>query len=101
MIDATRLEDGELVYIKLTRTDNEEVKIAQLLYNDALRYDPRNHCVPILEVFQDNVDPSLTYVVMPFLRSMNSPPFEFVEEIVSFIDQILDVSDSYVSRHVL
>ena len=92
LLDATRIEDGKLVCIKLTYTNQEESRIAQLLYNESTRSDPRNHCVPILDVFQDNIDPTITYVVMPFLRQMDDPPFEFVEEVVDFVDQMLDVS---------
>ena len=102
MLDATRIEDGKLVYIKLTHTAEEESSIAQILYNENTRSDPRNHCVPILDVFQDNMDPTISYVVMPFLRQMDDPPFEYVEEVVDFVDQILDVSNlPFVPRRYL
>ena len=51
LLDATRIEEGKLVYIKLTFTGDEEIKIAQLLYIEITRSDPRNHCLPILDVF--------------------------------------------------
>lgn len=88
------------MYIKLIRTDDEEVKLAALLYNESTRTDPRNHCVPILDVFPDEVDPDFSYVVMPHLRLANDPPFQFVEEVVEFVDQILDVSDSVVDARL-
>ena len=96
LLDATRIEDGKVVYIKLTFTDDQEIKIAQLLYNESTRSDPRNHCVPILDVFQDNIDPTISYIVMPLLRRMNNPPFEYVEEVVEFIDQMLEVSCLFI-----
>lgn len=56
-----------------------------------LSIDPRNHCVPILDVLQDPEDGTISYLVMPFLRDVESPPFEIVDDIVQFIDQILQV----------
>jgi hypothetical protein len=53
--------------------------------------DPTNHSVPILDTFVDNADESISYVVMPFLRLSDNPPFETVREVVDFTDQILEV----------
>jgi len=52
--------------------------------------DPRNHCVPVTKVFKDHSNPGVSYIVMPFLRPMNSPPFDSVKEIIKFADQILE-----------
>ena len=53
--------------------------------------DPANHSVPILDTFEDLVDKSVSYLVMPFLRLTDSPAFEVVEEVLDFADQILEV----------
>ena len=53
--------------------------------------DPANHSVPILDTFEDLVDESISYLVMPFLRLIDNPPFEVVEELLDFVDQILEV----------
>jgi hypothetical protein len=53
--------------------------------------DPANHSVPILDTFEDSVNKSISYLVMPFLRLADNPPFEVVEEVVDFADQILEV----------
>ena len=53
--------------------------------------DPANHSVPILDTFEDLIDKSISYLVMPFLRLMDNPPFEVVEEVLDFADQILEV----------
>jgi len=53
--------------------------------------DPANHSVPILDTFEDLVDNSISYLVMPFLRLIDNPPFEVVEEVLDFVDQILEV----------
>jgi hypothetical protein len=50
-----------------------------------------NHSVPILDTFGDPVDKSTSYLVMPFLRLIDNPPFEVVEEVLDFVDQILEV----------
>ncbi|KZV68701.1 hypothetical protein PENSPDRAFT_609719 [Peniophora sp. CONT] len=90
LIDATRLSDGKMVYIKRIKAGNREVSIATSLYDESLRNDPMNHTVPILEVFSDPDTPGLSYIVMPFLRFPEDPPFETVGEVVDFVDQILE-----------
>ena len=57
--------------------------------------DPANHSVPILDTFEDLVDKSISYLVMPFLRLIDNPPFEVVEEVLDFVDQILEVRPSH------
>ena len=53
--------------------------------------DPANHSVPILDTFEDSIDKSISYLVMPFLRLTDNPRFEVVEEVLDFADQILEV----------
>ena len=57
--------------------------------------DPMNHSVPILDTFGDPVDKSTSYLVMPFLRLIDNPPFEVVEEVLDFVDQILEVRSGF------
>ncbi|KAI0261680.1 hypothetical protein BC834DRAFT_829955, partial [Gloeopeniophorella convolvens] len=83
LADATRISDGKLVYIKEVRTGDEESRIALMLSGLA---SPQNHSVPILDRFLDDADRSISYLVMPFLRLCNSPPFDFIEEILDFED---------------
>jgi hypothetical protein len=59
--------------------------------SEPLRSDPRNHCVPVLDLIQDDEDSDVSYMIMPLLRPMDDPPFEFVEEMVDYTDQILEV----------
>lgn len=80
-----------MVYIKEIRADSEEHRIAELLGQEGWTSDPRNHCVPVINLFKDPQDPELFYLVMPFLRPMNDPPFLHVKEIIEFTDQILEV----------
>jgi len=87
LVDATRISDSKLVYIKEVKTGDQESRIASIL---AAVEDPANHSVPILDTFMDPTDDSVSYIVMPFLRLSNSPPFETVGEVADFVDQILE-----------
>ena len=91
LVDATHKETGKVVYIKEIETDCEEHRTARLLMQEDWISDPRNHCVPIVKIFEDHKDPQVSYLVMPFLRPADSPPFETVKEIIDYVDQILEV----------
>lgn len=80
------------VVIKATYSYTE-AEIAVKLSAENTRMDPRNHCVPIIDVFAaGGLEPGLMFLTMPLLRAFNDPPFIAVEEVVEFIDQILEVS---------
>lgn len=91
LVDATRISDGRLVYVKRVETGDEESNIARMFSQETLRNDPDNHCVPILDVFRDDEDAKISYIVMPFLRLMDDPPFQFVHDVIDFADQLLEV----------
>jgi hypothetical protein len=93
-VDATQEDSGKLVYIKEVSTNGEECRIAKLLMQEEWTSDPRNHCVPVKEVFKDPQDEGISYIVMAFLRPMDNPPFGSVDEILVFADQILEVDTS-------
>ncbi|VDB85832.1 unnamed protein product [Peniophora sp. CBMAI 1063] len=88
-IDATRMSDGKMVYLKRVKAKNREASIACSLYSEPLRRDPMNHSVPVLDTFADPVVPGDSFMVMPFLREPDDPPFERVGEVVDFVDQVL------------
>ena len=77
-----------LVYIKEVKTGDLESRIALALSEID---DSANHSVPILDAFVDPVDKSISYLVMPFLRLSDEPPFGRVEEVVDFADQVFEV----------
>jgi hypothetical protein len=79
------------VLIKRIGRNDEESRIIQMLNTPELREDPRNHAVPIVEVFDDPDDDSVSYLAMPLLRNAGNPPFQYVKEIIDFVDQILEV----------
>lgn len=71
-------------------TGEKEIEIATYFSQAPLCDDPRNHCVPILKSFEDDQDNRVSYIVMPLLRFMNDPAFEFVHDIVTCVDQLLE-----------
>ena len=95
LVDATRISDGKLVYIKEITTGDQESRIASML---AAVDDPENHSVPIIDTFVDPTDDSTSYMVMPFLRASDNPPFETVGEVVDFVDQLLEVRFDFRSQ---
>ena len=76
------------MYIKEVRTGDLESSIASML---SAIDDPANYSVPILDTFEDAVNKSISYLVMPFLRLTDNPRFEVVEDMLDFVDQILEV----------
>ncbi|RDX53006.1 hypothetical protein OH76DRAFT_62200 [Lentinus brumalis] len=90
LMDARRLSDGKLVMIKKVVRDSQEVRIATYFSSDALRDDPRNHCVPVLDVLDDLEDPSLSFMVMPFLRRIHDVEFDTVGSIFDCVGQLLE-----------
>ncbi|KAI0700981.1 kinase-like domain-containing protein [Cerioporus squamosus] len=87
VIDARRHSDNALVAIKSLPKDTAEIHIAQFLSSIQ---DSRNHCVPVLDVFDDPFDPEFAFLVMPFLRQCNDPPFTSVGEVIDFMDQTIE-----------
>ena len=95
LIDAYT-DDGKRVYIKEVGRGDEESQIAQMLSTKELLADPRNHCVPVIDVIDDPDDGSKSYMVMPLLRNAADPPFQHVKEIIDFVDQILEVRSTRI-----
>ncbi len=79
------------MYVKRVETGDEESSIARMLSSPSLRADTRNHAVPILDYFIDEDDTSIAYIVMPFLRLTDDPPFETVNDIIDFGSQLIEV----------
>ncbi len=93
VLDAVRAKDGQMVVIKHDSKSIHpyESDIAMFLSSPPLSNDPRNHCCPILEVFDDPYDPDRRLMVMPLLRTYNDPKFATVGEAVEFIRQAFEV----------
>lgn len=91
VIDATRHSDGRLVCLKRVPKDGPEIEITKQFSLQSLRDDPRNHCIPVLDTFDDDTETDVSYIVMPFLRRMDNPPFDMVNDVLDFVDQVVEV----------
>ncbi|PIL36001.1 hypothetical protein GSI_01661 [Ganoderma sinense ZZ0214-1] len=92
ILDAVRIYDSAHVVLKLVDSERNphEVEISQYLSSEPLRSDPRNHSVPIFDVFAVPDEPNFTIMVLPLLRACNDPSWQTVGEILSFIQQIFE-----------
>ena len=64
----------------------------ELFSSNRRQQDAHNHCVPLLDIFDDDEDEDACFIVMPLLRIYNSPGFDSVDEILDFVRQTLQVS---------
>ncbi|KAI0730510.1 kinase-like domain-containing protein [Earliella scabrosa] len=88
VLDAKRLKDNTLVCLKTVEKGSLEIEISQFLTRVQHSH---NHCVPVLDVIPDDIaDSNLSFVVTPYLRPMNNPPFSAIEEVVDFVEQTLE-----------
>ena len=99
-MDAT-LSEGDIpiyVIIKAVPSCTNESNIARMFsFNGTLDY-PQNHCVPVMDVLASPTESHLLFIVMPLLRAFNDPPLASIEEVIDFVDQILQVHGSLSSR---
>lgn len=96
-MDARRIADDLPVYIKRVNTGDNESWIASMLSSEPLRQDPRNHGASVIEIFRDDDDPGVSYMVMPLLRLIDKPKFDLIQELIDFVDQILEVSTTGIN----
>ena len=99
-MDAVRVADGLPVAIKATLSWTTEAPIAFLFTDGDAVAEPRNHCVPILDTFIDEME-DIVYIVMPFLRAFNDPAFVAVAEVIDFVDQMIQVCRPLPRNHRL
>ncbi|KAI0341121.1 kinase-like protein [Trametopsis cervina] len=85
VMDAIDVPSGRMVCIKRVRVDRAEHTILELFHKHS--EDPRNHCVPLLESFQDG---SEVFLVMPYLHPIDNPPFETLGDVIDFVSQLLE-----------
>lgn len=87
--------------MKAVIKSSAEASIASYLYSEELRDDIRNHCVPVLDNFEDEMEADTEFIVMPMLRPFESPPFDTVSEALDFVKQLLDVSVKSIKISIL
>ncbi|KAJ7186572.1 kinase-like domain-containing protein [Mycena filopes] len=101
VLDATRIEDGKKVILKYVPTDGPECEIIKHLSSPVLRADPRNRTIPLLGVLP-MPDSPWTFLVMPYCRRFNYPPFhcrnEFVEAMTQFMEGLQFMHDQNIAH---
>ncbi len=94
-MDAVRIEDGRQVMLKkvLPEEGPYELLITQLFSSPGLKGDPKNHCVPLLDLVDlSRISPDgRKLIVIPFLRPFENPRFQTYGEFVAFFMQISEV----------
>jgi hypothetical protein len=72
--------------------DHNELEMGRYFSSEAMATNPKNHCVPILDVLQVPGEPDEVLLVMPLLYENELPPFETIGEVVDFFRQIFEVT---------
>ncbi|KAG8994897.1 hypothetical protein FRB94_009612 [Tulasnella sp. JGI-2019a] len=90
LLDATRISDNKPMVLKIVTKPSSEIVIGQFLLTGDLSNDPRNHCIPLVDVLEDANDPEHAILVLPLLRRLDSPGPASIRECVSLIEQTLE-----------
>lgn len=97
LFDAQRVSDGAYVYMKrMSPTESkgyaDELQILQYLVSEPLKSDPRNRCVPVLDVLHVPGDEGEVILVTPMLSQFYEPRFHTFGEVVAFLTQAFEVN---------
>ena len=98
-LDATRLRDGKRVMLKkvLPEEGPYELQISRMFSEAEVATNPRNHCVPLLDVIT-LPNSSQRLMVTPFLRPFDNPHFQTFGEFVAFFTQVCEVCSRFFFR---
>ena len=80
-----------MVYLKRVPKNSTEVQIAKFFSAEERMRDPRNHCAPVLEYFEDEKLPEYGFLVTRLYRAFDDPDFCSIDEVLEFIRQTLEV----------
>ncbi|KAG6848030.1 hypothetical protein H0H93_004070 [Arthromyces matolae] len=93
--DATK-RDGSYVVLKIIdgtlQSARDELTMVRFLSSPDLSINPRNRCVPILEVIPPMEGSNVSFLVMPLLFDIDRAPFETIGEAVEYFRQLFEVS---------
>ncbi|KAG1767444.1 hypothetical protein EDD22DRAFT_875894 [Suillus occidentalis] len=95
IMDATRLSDGLYVSLKLVEKSEypHEAEIGLYFMSSKLASDPKNHCVPFLEVLSVPDDNDKQIIVMPLLLNFVKLRFDTFGEVIECLRQLFENSD--------
>ncbi|KAF8511923.1 hypothetical protein JB92DRAFT_2931403 [Gautieria morchelliformis] len=85
-MDATRMTVTLKRIVKYKESD--EVGIGKFFSSEPLASDPKNHCVPLLDVLEGPEYEGMVFLVMPILRPFNRPKIWTFGEAVEFFRQV-------------
>ena len=87
------MSDGAFLSLKAVEQSRHpyEANIGRLLSKEPLASDPKNHCVPILDILQVPDEQDKIIIVMPMLRRFDNPRFDTFGEVVDFFSQVFEV----------
>lgn len=90
VMDAKDVNTERSICIKRANGKSDEIEICRYLSSEKSLQNSKNHCVPLLDAFQDPRSPETSYLVMPLLRRFDDPEFGAVGEVVDFVTQVLE-----------
>ncbi|CAL1706173.1 unnamed protein product [Somion occarium] len=92
IMDATRVSDGELVILKkIDKSDNpREEELTQYLCSGPVALEPRNHCIPLLDILHPPNEPNVVILVLPLLLPFYEPRFRTFGEAIDFMQQAFE-----------
>ncbi|KAI5116529.1 hypothetical protein M0805_005515 [Coniferiporia weirii] len=100
VVDARQRDDGKVIAIKRIEHGSSEGDIGRMLSPSNESREATNHCVPILNYFQDPLNPEVDYIIMPLLRKFDNPEFYAVNEVVELVRQVIEGLEFMHSRGV-
>ncbi|KAJ7145462.1 kinase-like domain-containing protein [Mycena filopes] len=101
VLDATRIEDGKKVVLKHVPNDGSEITLMKFLNTPSARSDPKNRTIPLLDIISEPNSP-WSFLVMPYCRRFNYPPFhcrnEFLEAMAQFMEGLQFMHDHNIAH---
>ncbi|KAF7313279.1 Protein kinase domain-containing protein [Mycena kentingensis (nom. inval.)] len=88
-LDAVRLSDNKKIVLKRVASASPEIKIHEYLNSKTMHADPRNHTIDVLDVFS-LPNTSWSFLVLPYAREFDYPPFHCRSEVVNALSQYLE-----------
>ncbi|KAG2353300.1 hypothetical protein BDR07DRAFT_1496542 [Suillus spraguei] len=92
VMDATHVLDGSYVSLKMVKKSRNphEVEIGQYFMSEKLSSDPKNYCVPLLDVLSVPDDSNIQLIVMPLLLPFTKIRFDTFGEVMECLRQLFD-----------
>lgn len=101
IMDAVRVSDGQAIMMK--RVDDEDPSEQHMRFfgEEPRAHDPRNHCLPLLDVLRPPSLPNRAILVTRRLVPWDVWPFCRVSEVADFVTQLLEVRCPTIARRFL